>query len=206
VVGRDAVTQIRGRERREVDGPLDLVTLDDSTHRARGNVTTIVGEERAKRSYTLHVDGEATILGSRELVLTSDKTLTLKVGESSITITKDKIELSSPAIVTKSGQASLSLSEETLTAKTKKSVEIISPAIALTSRPITPDPAKKPPTLIELKDASGKPLAHQRFVIDLDDGSQVAGKLDENGKAEIALETDVSGKIRFPDVQDVKSA
>ena len=90
-VGLDSTVRIAGRERHEVTGTADLLTIDDATHRARGCVTTIVGEEAAKRSYTLHVEGVASVLGSQELVLTSDKMLTLKVGKSSIKISEDKI-------------------------------------------------------------------------------------------------------------------
>ena len=55
-----------------------------------------------------------------------------------------------------------------------------------------------PPTGIQLKDQNGAPLAYQRFVVRLDDGSEYSGILDGEGKSEMTL--DGSGKISFPDL------
>lgn len=54
------------------------------------------------------------------------------------------------------------------------------------------------PTTIELKDQEGKPLAGQRFILVLPDGSEVGGKLDKDGKAVVFVEE--SGDVIFPDV------
>ena len=105
------------------------------------------------------------------------------------------------------------MTKETLKATAKQYAEVAAPQILLkadTSQLALNQPAQaedekpdpKPPTTIELKDKDGKPLAHQRFAIDLADGGRVSGMLDENGKAELQLDTDISGEIRFPDVED----
>lgn len=50
------------------------------------------------------------------------------------------------------------------------------------------DPKPPKPTKINFKDQEGRALANQRFVIHFDDGSEVAGVLDHEGKAELELE------------------
>jgi hypothetical protein len=55
-----------------------------------------------------------------------------------------------------------------------------------------------PPTKIAMKDSSGKPLAYQRFLIKLEDGSEFSGILDAEGKTEMIVEG--SGAITFPDL------
>jgi hypothetical protein len=61
-----------------------------------------------------------------------------------------------------------------------------------------PPPQPKTPTEIVLRDADGKVLALQRFVIRLDDKSQRVGVTDAGGKAILDLPS--SGKIRFPEL------
>lgn len=57
----------------------------------------------------------------------------------------------------------------------------------------------EPPTTIAVTDAEdGSPLAYQRYVIKLDDGTEVSGMTDEGGKAELELST--AGKITFPEL------
>ncbi len=64
----------------------------------------------------------------------------------------------------------------------------------------------KPPkmTKLDFKDQEGRALAGQRFVIHFDDGSEVAGVLDHEGKAELELEGS-GAEIRFPEVGEVKA-
>jgi hypothetical protein len=205
---------VGGNERRTVNGAFELATFDDTTHRAEGSVTAIVGKHDAKRSYTLHVQGIADISGSQELVLSSEKALTLKVGKSYIRITEERIEITSPAITAAGAGAGLTLAKDVLKASAKLHAEVGATSITLASEgtelhlnpPETKDddaPDPNPPTKIELKDAQGQPIAWQRFIIELDDGSEVGGMTDEEGKAEVEMEG--SGKIRFPDLVSVSS-
>jgi hypothetical protein len=53
-------------------------------------------------------------------------------------------------------------------------------------------------------DQKGKPLAHQRYLLVLDDGSEQSGILDADGKAEV--EVGASGKIVFPDLDRTQEA
>jgi hypothetical protein len=61
-----------------------------------------------------------------------------------------------------------------------------------------PDKDPHPPTKVELKDQDGKPVRYQRFVVKQDDGTEVGGKTDKDGKAEPDLQS--GGKIIFPDL------
>jgi hypothetical protein len=53
-------------------------------------------------------------------------------------------------------------------------------------------------------DEAGKPLAGQRFILIMGDGTERSAVLDEDGKAELEL-TD-SGEIVFPDVDKPQPA
>jgi type VI secretion system secreted protein VgrG len=214
-IGGDLATVVDGRERRSVGSTLELATFDDTTHRAEGSVTAVVGKHDAKRSYTLHVHGIADISGSDELLLSSEKALTLKVGKSSIRITEHRIEITSEAITATGGGAGLNLAKDVMKVTAPLHAEIQAKSVSMVSEgtemhlnpPETKDddaPDAKPPTLIELKDDQGKPIPWQRFVIELEDGSEIGGMVDEQGKAQVQIEG--SGKIRFPDLLDTSMA
>lgn len=70
--------------------------------------------------------------------------------------------------------------------------------------PVTDDPTEETsppePTRFTLLGEDHKPLARQRFVLLLADGTQRTGVLGDDGSAELVL--DASGKILFPDVDD----
>jgi uncharacterized protein (DUF2345 family) len=64
------------------------------------------------------------------------------------------------------------------------------------------DPPMKepePPTKIELTDEEGNALAYQRFLVTMDDGSEVSGMTDKDGKAEVDLAS--GGNVAFPDLR-----
>jgi hypothetical protein len=48
----------------------------------------------------------------------------------------------------------------------------------------------------------GNPLPHQRFVIENQDGGQLGGVVDKDGKA--VLDIDVDGDLIFPDADESK--
>jgi len=61
---------------------------------------------------------------------------------------------------------------------------------------------------IELKDADGNPVPHERYLVKLADGTQISGWLDEKGKARVeGLPADCNPEISFPKLHkdDVKS-
>jgi type VI secretion system secreted protein VgrG len=66
-----------------------------------------------------------------------------------------------------------------------------------------PPPPPPEPTEIELLDRQGRPLAGQRFVIELRDGTQRIGVTDERGMSTLDLPED--GTLRFPELADVEA-
>jgi type VI secretion system secreted protein VgrG len=216
-------TRVEGRERRDIQGLSELVYADDVTVRVLGCSTTIVGKNDKKRSWTTHAEGTAILTGIDRLELSSDAEVVLKVGDSSIRMTKDRIELAASAIVTtgeggklkvdkdglslKSSDTQLTLSDR-LVAKSPqaslmmgKDMQLDGPKILLNSPALAEDAPPKappPPTKIELKDQDGSPVPFQRFVAKLDDGSEVGGRTDKDGKAELEIPT--GGMLVFPEM------
>lgn len=157
----------------------------------------------------------------------SEKELILRVGKSSIRITADKIEIISAAITAKGAGAGISVDdagmalsskadaqlivEKKLTIMTKdgaslsmeKEVKIDGKKILLNSPEVAEDAPPKepePPTQVELTDEEGKPLAYQRFLVVMDDGSEVSGMTDAEGKADVDLA--IGGTVVFPDLSE----
>jgi len=216
------VTRVEGKERRGVTGRSDLTLADDYTVRVKGCYTTIVGRDDAKRSYVLRVEGTGQLSSSGVMEIDADKGLTLKCGKSFIKITADKIELVAPSVSAKGegggivvdndiklnakGDAvlkakSLLVKTEAASMSLKTDVQIDGKKILLNSPDQVTDPVpdnSAPPTLIQMKDQLGKPLANQRFVVTMGDSSEYSGVLDSEGKTEMPL--DGSGTIRFPDL------
>ncbi|MCC6527271.1 MAG: type VI secretion system tip protein VgrG [Polyangiaceae bacterium] len=222
-VAGDRTTRVEGTERQQVRGRTELEHLDDLSRRVLGAMTTIVGTQDKKRSWTAHAEGTAALSGSERVELRSDQELVLAVGTSSIRISKDKVEISADAVTARGGDADLSASDDGLVLSSKgdaelvvkkklvlktdgasvamqKEVKIDGTKILLNSPESASDPAPKerePPTRLELRDQDGKPLPRQRFLITLEDGSDVSGVTDEDGNAELELPS--GGKVRFPD-------
>ncbi len=222
------VTRVEGKERRRVEGPADLEYADDLTTRARGCVTTVVGKNDKKRSWSTHAEGTAGLSSTDSTRVTSDKELVLAVGKSSIRITSEKIEIVSGNVSARGGGGGLSASDSGLALSSKGDAQLVvggqlvlktggasiamgqevkidgqkilmnSPASAKDPPPQQPDP----PTTVELLDESGAPLAYTRFLAVLDDASEVSGFTDKDGKVELDLP--MGGKITFPDLKDTK--
>ena len=68
--------------------------------------------------------------------------------------------------------------------------------------PVAPPEEPGEKTAIVLKDQDGTALAHQRYLIVLNDGSEHSGMTDKDGKVELELPSD--GKIYFPELSDVQ--
>jgi type VI secretion system secreted protein VgrG len=211
-----------GSERRRVDGRTEITLGDDVTVRAEGCHTTVVGKADQKRSFVVHVEGPATISSSETVEIAADKSLVLRCGRSFIKISDDKIEIASPSVSAKGDGSSLSVGNDELrlnagaavvSAKSaliktpdaslsmKSDVQVDGKRILFNSPDKVRDPVedKAPPrTTIQLKDQAGKPLGYERFVVTLDDGSEVSGVLDKDGKCEIDLAG--PGSIVFPDL------
>jgi type VI secretion system secreted protein VgrG len=223
-VSGTAVTRFEGKEVKNVAGAAALTYADDLTLRVLGCSTTIVGRNDKKRSWMTHAEGSATLSGVDRLELTSETEVVLSVGKSSIRIASDRIELSSPTISSSGDGGAMAVSDAGLSMRSKDKstltldkgvllktndasvslgteikadgakILLNSPDVATDPPPVPPEP----PTNVELVDQNNKPLAYQRFLVQTDDGTQIGGKTDKDGKAELALKS--SGKILFPDL------
>ena len=105
---------------------------------------------------------------------------------------KDTQLIMGDKVVLKSESASISMGKELKLDGVK--ILLNSPDVATDEPPKPPDP----PTKVALADQDGNPVPLQRFVARLDDGTEVGGQTDKEGKAE--LEIPSGGKMVFPDV------
>jgi hypothetical protein len=61
-----------------------------------------------------------------------------------------------------------------------------------------------PPTTIVLEDEQGHPIRRQRYRVVLEDGSELAGTLDDDGRAILRIEGEAD--VVFPDLADCNCA
>ncbi|MFO0548520.1 MAG: type VI secretion system tip protein TssI/VgrG [Polyangiaceae bacterium] len=221
-----AVTRVEGREQRHIQGESQHTFATDYTTRVEGSMTTVVGKSDRKRAWTTHAEGTASLSGLDRLELSSDKELVLRVGKSAIRITAEQIEILAAAISSKGAGGSISVGDEGMTLQSKdkaklsldkrlliktesasismeKEVKVDGSKILLNSPDSATDPKPKdpePPTTILLKDEeTGAPLAEQRYLVRLKDGTELSGRTDKDGKAELELAAD--GKVVFSDLK-----
>jgi phage baseplate assembly protein gpV len=217
------VTRVEQKERRQVRGTADLEYADDITTRVKGSMTTLVGTQDKKRSWVTHAEGKAKLSSLDSTEVSSEGELVLRVGKSSIRIKDGQIEISSPSISATGGGGSLSASDDGLKLSSKADAQLIvkgklvlktdgaslsmqqqvkvdGSQILLNSPDQATDPPPKdpdPPTTVMLKDQDGTALVQQRFLIKLDDGSDLTGMTDQEGSAVLDLAR--GGTITFPD-------
>ncbi len=229
-IAQDLTTHIQGHERREVDGASETRFGDEVTVRAVGSTVTVVGKHGAARSYTLRVEGTTDLSSSSTTEISSEKEVVLRCGKSTLRLAPDHIELCAPAIFLQAegSTAVLAKDEVRLHAKAKALVfsddkvllkssgatvsltadaKIDGAAVKLKSPDSESDSGSQAAvkrTKIELKDQAGQPLAYQRFLVLLEDGSERGGMLDRNGKAEMVIEG--AAEIVFLDLANVEEA
>ena len=230
-VGGDRTARVDGRAREEIAGRAEMTAEDDAILRVRGHLVAVVGQHDARRSATLHVEGGSEIYATGVTEIVADKGLVLRVGKSSIRMTPTAIELSAETVVVRGANVyqmadeklKLIARKEGLFASDKKLFfEAEHGSIALTRDaridgdmvkincspdpvdPSVPEARSLKPTKFSLVDEQGKPMAGQRLVLVMPDGSERTAILDEDGKAELELED--SGQVVFPDVSKPQTA
>lgn len=228
-IGRDSTTRIDGTERHEVASQAEYAHNDDLTLQVAGCYSVLVGQCDAKRSAVLHVEGTVQVSSSDMTEIVADKGLCLRCGESSIFIGPNAVEIRSPTVsiaaadagfIASNGKTRLTAKEQATIIANKlmmksseatiglgKNVKIDAPKIKLNCKPDSTEDESKPeapppPTRIQLRSKSNEPIAHQRFIVRLKNGSEYSGFLDKEGMAVLGL--DPEGYVTFPDLDKVE--
>ncbi|AKT43725.1 type VI secretion system Vgr family protein [Chondromyces crocatus] len=223
VKGRAAL-HVDGDAEAQVNGLLNAQVEDDAIVRGGGHTVLLVGTHAAPRSMLLHVEGTSVSEATRTLELTSDEAIRLRCGDSSIVLTPTAIQLVAPKVRIDAGI--VETDGDTLNLKASKlarlegkkafvlsqgasvcltaDVKIDGGTVYLKEPPDASDGpearrAPPPPTQIKLTDQDGNALPSERYLLILDDGTERAGVLDENGEATVhGLEG--KAKIHFPEL------
>jgi len=224
-VSGDDNLRIEGTQRADIAAQETFVR-SDATHRVRGHMTAVVGEDQRPTSATLHVEGTLAGYATKTTELIAEKGIVLRCGESSLRIGPDRVEILSPNI-TFSGKQIEAGAEERVTLVSKDGVVMkgkrfhamgessslflykdadlggnrvklncIVDEAAVVAR-------SKPLTTIQLVDEDGTPARRRRYVI-VEGKSERSGVLDDRGEAE--LELDENAQIFFPDVDKPREA
>ena len=224
-VGGDLITRVDGDFRPELNGSATVAMAGDAVVKALGHLVAVVGQNDAKKSSTIHVQGTSELYATGTSELTSEKAITIRVGTSSIRVTADGIEIGADTITLR-GKDIYHLADEKMKLVAKKealfksdkkiflqaeagSLQLTRDArvdgdmVKLNCSPdpvddTVPDAEDIKVTKFSLVDDKGKPMANQRIVLVMSDGSERTAVLDEDGKAE--LELDDSGDVVLPDV------
>lgn len=220
VLGRDSVF---------VEGDSATTTVGDVTVRRLGNVTEIVGGPMKPRTFAVHAEGALRLYGTRAVELGGDTGIQLQCGRAMLRLTEERIELEAPSVRLSADGAVVGIEEGRVFAETGAGVvaldderlvfHMVAGASASFGAEVhidgtkvlinspdrhTEDPSPPPPekTVIELVDPEGRPMSNQRYVILLADGTEIAGRLGEDGRASVDVPADAG--IRFPDLQRVQ--
>lgn len=216
--------RLGGDAEARVDGRLHVGLERDAVLRSEEHTVLVVGAHAAPRALLVHVEGTSVSEATKTLEIGSEEAIRLRVGDSSILVTKDAIQLSAKkvrldaqtieivgdAVQVKGaelarieGKRAFLLSEGASVCLSSEA-KIDGAEVKLKSPPDATDgpeakPRSPPPTKIVLADPSGNPLPGERFVVKLADGTERSGVLDENGEA-VLPDLEGSAKIVFPDL------
>lgn len=223
----EARFEVRGALHRTVGGSSTEVVSGDVTRRTTGNVTELVGRHDGPRARVVRVEGESEISSAGPSSLASDEEVLVRCGRSYIRVSDARVEICSPEIVLAADGATARLGGDEMRFLADATYQVVADRVLLTSSGASlglsseasvdgarvllnspqsasdsVEPEEVEPTVIELTDQDGRPLAHQSYRIVLDDGSVRTGTLDENGRAEVEL--DGSAEVVFPDLGEVE--
>ena len=237
-ISGNRVTRIEGRDEIEL-AEAKATYLDSHINRVLGHLVTVVGQHDARKSATMHVEGSSSHSTTGTTEISSDKEIVLRVGDSSLRLTPEGIELVTKRVVLHGEEVQLE-AKDTFAVFAEKQIALNAEQVtALGSEKVTlkgkegqltldlnarldgaevklncsPEPVKEgappeyePPkkTTISLSDEDGNPMPGRRYVVIFADGSERAGKLNEDGVAELYLEQ--GGKVVFPDVDNPRKA
>lgn len=228
-IEKERRVRIALNDRLDVEGRSTSYVKDDIAVRTEGSLVTLVGQADKPRGYALRVEGTTDVASTDMLEIVSTKGIRLRCGESVVEIMPKSIDILSPNVNIRSANAEIVTKEDTVGFYAKaeaafkvgtsfgvacelggsleiganwgaKGAQISMSKPGGDSNSQTKD--EKPPTVIELSDADGKPLAYRRFVL-VTDGAERSFVLDKDGRCEVrGLEDGADTKIRFPELVD----
>ncbi|XXY17057.1 type VI secretion system tip protein TssI/VgrG [Sorangium sp. So ce216] len=226
-IAQDRSVHVGGRSREELAGQRELLAKSDVIERIEGSFVRVVGKGEAKRSHVTHVEGKLHTSSSETIELEAEQGIVLRCGKSEIRMTAKSIEVRSPEIVLQGNGARVRLVKGELLVQADSKIQKISDRILLKSSGAglglssevavegsrillnspqnasdTVEESRVEPTIIELRDESGQPIPNHPFRVVLEDGSELAGVLDEDGRA--VLELEGGGEVYFPGLADVR--
>ncbi|MFO0618113.1 MAG: type VI secretion system tip protein TssI/VgrG [Polyangiaceae bacterium] len=228
-VERERRVKIALDDRADVGGRSESYVRDDVALRTDGNHVTLVGTAAAPRGYALRVEGTTDVSSADLLEVVSLKGIRLRCGNSVIEVMPDSIDLLSPSVNIRSANAEIVTKEDSVNVFAKAQAKFdVGTSLGVWcelgasfevgavlqgkgdqikfDKPSSDGDSKKrdekPPTIIELADPDGKPLAYRRFVLVFKNGAERSFVLDADGRCEIrGLEED-GVTIRFPELVD----
>jgi type VI secretion system secreted protein VgrG len=210
--------RISGDQRQEVAGEVTAVV--------GGCFTTLVGRATARASWTTHATGSAVLSAEGAIELCSEKEIVLRVGDTSLRIGPNGVEILGGTLRASDGAGGLlALGPKGIRMETPGGVRVQAARVVARSAnasmdldrdvaldgemirlnsPTPPDdgPPVQPPvlTLVQLVDQDGAPVAAARFIVTVGQERR-SGVLDAKGEAEL----EDGEKIVFPD-HDVEGA
>jgi type VI secretion system secreted protein VgrG len=198
----------------------------DAIRSIGGHAVEAVGSTSRARSRTVRVEGTNVVSSSGRHTIASDSEVVLACGRSFIRLTPERIEITSPEVVLSGECATIGIGEE-IWLETDGEIRGVGAAVRMSGSGSclsldadarleggaiqlqSPDPQSSErdedtidPTVIELRDDDGNPMANRHYRIQLDDGTEQAGMLDDDGRATVTIEGQAS--IVFEDLAGVE--
>lgn len=97
-ISGNRITRIEGRDEIEL-AEAKATYLDSQINRVLGHLVTVVGQHDARKSATMHVEGSSSQSSTGTTEISSDKEIVLRVGDSSLRLTPEGIELVTKKVV-----------------------------------------------------------------------------------------------------------
>lgn len=223
-VSGDDNLRVQGTLRHEITDS-EVSIAKDSVLRVKGHLATIVGAENARKSSSLHVQGDNAMYSTGVTEVISESAIVFRCGLSSIRLGPASVEITSPLINV--AGAAVDIGAGTASIVAEKKMKLNAEALNLTAKSsslhlevdadlggehvnikkhteeTTVGMAHRSLTTVRLVDEDGTPAANRRFVIVGPDGER-SGVLNDKGEAR--LELDGTQQIFFPDVDKPKKS
>ncbi len=221
-IGGGEGRSVGGDQATKVGGNRCVLVTGDNRHSVDGNMTIFSGGDMWVSGAKAILQGDSYAdVHAPQVVIEGDAQVTIKCGGSFVTVDPSGVTISGPIVKINSGGAAGSAQSPTVAAE----LQPAEPLEAVTGdpgkdftysqQPLPYEPFEHAPVHneddateeqthwigIELLDDNGEPLAGERYVVQLPDGTKVArGYTDKEGKAEIKGIDPGSCQVTFPDL------